>query len=646
MLLSKHILLHWQKYTILERLLVLFPLTLVTPTFIPFITSLTHDGETTHELVITIYLLVTLTVGIFFQPKFLIKLPKFGSIEFFACLFVLWTTCSLLWTSSTGATLAQIVIWADYAALMLISAACLRRRSKIGVASMLMVAAVFLAVIKLLGYAMVEGDQPGNSPLFKNIGVEPEILVTLMPIFWIVFLSSRRKLILIVSLLSSIICILATIASYQRTPLLALIGITVIITTYTLARWFRPKFNRRALILVLAIIFSYIIQTNLPSKLYGRTGIEVLAEKIVDESSLKASASGRFVLWDCALEMLIRHPLLGVGAGAYKAEYSTYRSLINQHSHLPAKYQATLFTPDQTDGTASNFRAHNEFFQVFGELGLIGGLLLLAMIARLVQHLFNCRNKVASCVVMSGAIAFLICSNFSSFSFRWIPCGLAFFLLISLVSSTASEAETTELKYHKWVPCFAIASLLLCSVRSSQVFLSQYFEAQADLGASGNNKDNYQLALNIDPYNFTAQFKLGWMCYLTMEPQRAVPLLEGALKLGINDITSFQTLALAQVRIGEKAKAEATLQEGLKMCPSSVFLRVTYAELLKRRGEAQSSKQLMDEARKINPECTNAAEILWTAEKINANKYIEVANKMGPIWGVMTVNRGADLEYK
>ena len=281
---SNHLLLHWRRYTVLERLLVFFPLTLVTPSFIPFI-SLGHDGEPTHEFVITVYLFITLIVGISSKQKNLIVFPKLASMQFFVCLFALWTCISLIWTSSIGATLDQIVIWTDYAVLILLAANCLRRRSKIGLASMLMVAAGLMAAIKLIGYALVEGDQPENSPLFKNIGVETEILVTLVPIFWIVFLSARRKQVLVLTVIGSTICVMASISSYQRAPLLALLGVIGIIIVYVLAGWFRPRVMSRALILVLAIIFSYTLQTNLPSKLFGRTGAEVLAQKIVDEDS-------------------------------------------------------------------------------------------------------------------------------------------------------------------------------------------------------------------------------------------------------------------------------------------------------------------------------------------------------------------------
>lgn len=645
---SNHLLLHWRSYSMIERLLVLFPFTLVTPSFIPFI-SLGHDGEPTHEFVITVYLFVTLIIGISSRHKNLIAFPEIGSVQFYVCLFALWTGCSLLWTSSPGATLDQIVIWTDYAVLMLISATCLRRRSKIGLASVLMVTAGLMAAIKLMGYALVEGDQPENSPLFKNIGVETEILVTLVPIFWVVFLSARRKQVLVASVVGSIICVMAGVSSYQRTPLLALMGAIGIIITYVLARWFRPRFMSRALILILAIIFSYALQTNLPSKLYGRTGTEVLAQKIVDEEGLKSSAAGRFIFWDVALEMLIRHPLLGVGGGAYKAEYITYRTLVNQHSRLPAAITAATFTPDQSDGANSVFRAHNEFFQVLGELGLVGGLILLAMLLLLGQYLFKQRNSIVSIAVMSGVIAFLISSNFTSFSFRWIPCGLSFFLLVSLTSSN-SHKISTQLENHKYGGYyFVVACLALCCFRASQVLLSQHFEAKADFnGKVGENIacEYYQSALFFDPYNFTAGDKLGTLFYRTKDNTRAVPLLESAMNQGINDVSMFQTIALAQSRQGNFTKAEITLKKGLAYIPSSVLLRVVYSDLLRSQGEVRSAETVLSEATKINSEYTNVVDAVWRSEKVNANAYSRVATRLGPLWGVVTVNRSVESSYQ
>ena len=644
---SKHLLLHYRSYSVLERLLVLLPLTLVTPSFIPFI-SLGHDGEPTHEFVITVYLFITLIVGISSKHKNLMEFPQLASMQFFVCLFALWTCISLIWTSSIGATLDQIVIWTDYAVLILLAANCLRRRSKIGLVSMLMIAAGLMAAIKLLGYALVEGDQPENSPLFKNIGVETEILVTLVPIFWIVFLSARRKQVLVLTVIGSTICVMASISSYQRAPLLALLGVIGIIIVYVLAGWFRPRVMSRALILVLAIIFSYTLQTNLPSKLFGRTGAEVLAQKIVDEEGLKSSAAGRFIFWDVALEMLIRHPLLGVGGGAYKAEYSTYRSIINQHSRLPIGMHSATFTSDQSDGAGSVFRAHNEFFQVFGELGLVGGLILFAILFRLAQHSFTLRNKVVSIVGISGGIAFLISSNFTSFSFRWIPCGLAFFLLAASTSATTNKIATRKRNNVKLINYFMVACMVLCCFRAGQVLLSQHFESKGDFdGTAGDRHSdtNYQSALFIDPYNFTASYKLGTLYYRTKDNDRAVLHLESAINQGINDVSVFQTLALAQSHQLDTSKAERTLKRGLELIPSSILLRVVYSDLLRSRGATTSAETVLSEAIRINPEYTNAVDAMWRSENVNASAFSRVATRLGPLWGVVTVNRSVESNY-
>jgi O-antigen ligase len=547
MSLINHLKLHWSKYTVLERLLVLFPLTLVTPTFIPFVTSLTHDGETTHEFVMTIYLFLALMVGIMTESKKQIRVPRFISTEFFVCLFILWVTLSLFWTSSIGGTLDQIVIWTDYAVLMLL-VVCLRRRSKIGLATILMVAAGLMASIKLLGNSMINGEQVENSPLFKNLGVETEILITLIPIFWIVFLSARRLRVVITSLIGSVLCLMASLSTYQRAPLLGIVGAIGVIVIYNLVRWVRPRFMVRAVILTLVIIFSYSAQFKLQPGLKHEelSDTEFLAVKIADENYVKSSAAGRFILWDSALEMFIRHPILGVGAGAYKAEYTDYRILINQHSHFPSEIMKASFTLDQSDGAASYFRAHNEFLQVFGELGLVGGLILLVMFFLACLSLVRQRKTFVSCLVMSGMSAFVISSIFTSFSFRWIPCGLTFFLLVSLVSKQTLHHKTNQSNdwSWRWFQYLVTGCLLLCGFRSSQVFLSQCYEAKA-------STNNYQLALSIDPYNFTARFKLGQEYYRRKEAVLAVPLLEAALKSGMNDVTSFQTLALAQARIGE-----------------------------------------------------------------------------------------------
>ncbi len=641
-----HIILHWRRYSILERMLVIFPLTLVTPPLIPFVTSLTHDGETTHEIVATVYLFVTLGIGIRCDQWRTIVSPRIGSPGFFLACFTLWTGCSLIWTPNIGATLDQVVIWSDYTVLMLLAENHLRRRSIIGLGAMLMVVAGLMASIKLLGYLMVNGNQPENSPLFKNLGVETEILVTLISLFWVVYLRSRLKGLLIGSILGSSVCVMGSISTFQRTPLLALMGAIFGITFYILGGWFRPKSWNRVVVLILVICFSYAYQISLPANNEGLSGAQQLALKSVDETALKSSASGRFVLWDAALEMLVRHPFLGVGAGAYKVEYANCRAIINQQSHFPHQLTTGFFTPDQSDGAATYFRAHNEFLQVFGELGIIGGVLLILILFSFARKIFQLQASSLSVIVVCGGVAFLISSNFTSFSFRWIPCGLTFFLLMCLVSSRKVEPYGFMRRYSRIFHYFAVGCLLLSCVRSCQVFFSQALEAKAEGGISSISKENFKLALKLDPYNFTAQLKLGALYYHTFEPEMAVPLLESALNSGINDVMSFQTLALAQNQLGRWDKSEATLKRGLAMAPSSVFLRVVYAELLNRRGEAEGAKKMLEEARKINRTYADAAESLWQSEANSPNRYSMFTGKLGALWGIMSLNHSTELSYK
>jgi len=130
-----------------------------------------------------------------------------------------------------------------------------------------------------------------------------------------------------------------------------------------------------------------------------------LAPKSIINWSKKTSSIGefllnkeRFVLYETSFNMIKHHPVLGVGVNTYCLNYQKYKL----HD-----------TSEETANT--NWYAHNSYLQMASEIGLIGLLVFLYLLAKLFKYWrsfyrkeHDSFDKVASLGIIMGMFAFLI----------------------------------------------------------------------------------------------------------------------------------------------------------------------------------------------------------------------------------------------
>jgi len=130
-----------------------------------------------------------------------------------------------------------------------------------------------------------------------------------------------------------------------------------------------------------------------------------LAPKSITSWSKKSRSIGefllnkeRFVLYETSFNMIKQHPVLGVGVNTYCLNYQKYKL----HD-----------TSEETANT--NWYAHNSYLQMASEIGIIGLLVFLYLLAKLFKHwkIFYRKaednfEKIASLGIIMGLFAFLI----------------------------------------------------------------------------------------------------------------------------------------------------------------------------------------------------------------------------------------------
>ena len=184
------------------------------------------------------------------------------------------------------------------------------------------------------------------------------------------------------------------------------------------ACWFRHK-----LLFIGAVALGLLLMANpilLPSGIRFRIG-QTIEHKMEDlnsdelEQNLEASSAHRITIWRGALQMIKKHPMWGVGYGAFPATIPNYAS-----------------------GQLGYVDAHNSYLLIAAEMGIPTLLVFLLVLVMawaytywLYHHTTDLSIKSIALGVMAGLVGLLVANMFGSrmddqavSSYFWILCGL------------------------------------------------------------------------------------------------------------------------------------------------------------------------------------------------------------------------------
>lgn len=615
---------HWRRYGITERAFVLLPFLILTPRLLNHLNG-DHNGEPSQEFVITLTVFGLLILFSLEARRTTILRFDWQQKSIWLWLamvsFTLWSGVSLFWTKDVGATQDHTILWLNYTTVIFIGYNVLRRRSVIGLIATLITLGLAIALFRLLHYWVSSTGRSLASPIYRNLGVEPELLVTILPLIIAVYLTARRRGLVTSALVVAALVWMGSLSTYQRAPILASLLAAGLLAVGIWRKWLVPHSNGRMVVLALTLLVTGGFQLSLPSKVQDqqgkKTGKDFVVKQIKGIKEMEVDTSSRLQFWGAAIEMARVSPVLGVGAGAYKTTYVTYRGIANTHP-----YWGRVKDFSQLDGTDFVYRAHNEFMQILGELGLVGLAIITAVGFALAGLLWNMPRpqQWLAVGVGAGALAFFISSSLTSYSFRWIPCGFLFFLLCTLVlprqrsaQARGASASTPTFRSTRWIIATAALFVLFGVGRTGQVILSEYYQLQAQEQAVFDKEQGielYKRALAIDPYNFSASAELGSLFYRNNNPQAAIPYLAAGVQHGINNVSTHAILSFAYAQLGQQTRAREVLQQAVAAYPGTIFARLLYAEALAKEGRLQTANEQRAIAQAINAGDAEAWELI------------------------------------
>lgn len=520
-------------------------------------------------------------------------------------LFIFWQAVSLKWSPVVYDGVRVIGIWFGFAVFFIAGMTVMRQRAALMLHYVLTALCILLAC-SLIYERIVFGENMLG--IIFNHGITSEILVMLLPLQILNFLCSRKTGLMVVSLAVSGLSSIALLIGLRRGAVIALIVVLVLIGIGLAVKQINLADRRR-----LALIAIVLIAAATFVGVRYRSAIAFRIQGATQLQSVEGGLTHRLRGWITAWEMGKRNALVGVGQAAYPAAYGQYRPYFASNPGYEAIVKGAA--GEDTDEIRSP-QVHNEYLQIFAELGLIGLLLFGAFWVQLGWRFWQWGRgggEFAHWIwgVWLGVIAFSISSIFSSFSFRYTPSVFVFACLVAVglgnrvTSPTVKEGFALPKVAALAATAIAVILSLAFTARAYNVYASQLLQGQATLQTEvldftfypGKPADNerlerrYKQVLELDSENTGAHFGYGLLLFQMKRPAEAIPHLEKGFDAGYSRSFGYVALAFAHEQAGNLSRATQLMKQCLASYPESVYGRAVYAELLAKEGRSVEAEE-------------------------------------------------------
>ncbi|MBK7802520.1 MAG: O-antigen ligase family protein [Chloracidobacterium sp.] len=469
------------------------------------------------ELLTSLLLLATMIFEYIRDRQSFARIFTFGSGYFgwiFGLLsaFTLWGLASSAWANAPFSAWHHTVIWVNY----LIAFLYLRYRIQKNYGTAFITATFFWLALILGSLSLVDySTSPNFAAVESNIRLRyskyAELLITALPVLWVTSIYLRQNLGRRLFLLAASIGWLAVMLSLSRGAFI--VGVFALAATFGAIILMGPLSIRKRtaktaalwIILTLVVQFGFSYLSPIPSTSEYISGTSGQGS----ESSL-----ARVFIWTIGGQMVRDNAILGVGADNFGVAFNRSRAAYRDaNPSIP---------PDERVSDKTIERSHNEFLQIFAELGFVGLVLFGAafvVVALWIVQTFRRRTSTFSPILISsiaGMAAFLASAGVSSFSFRLAQNGMVFFAVFALATielakfhNGHSADQEPRRKPSSIALFFLIASyLLIASVTMGLKGLAEYYILAANQEAESAQAIRlYRRAYTVDPdYSATYLF--------------------------------------------------------------------------------------------------------------------------------------------
>ena len=442
---------------------------------------------------------------------------------------------------------------------------------------------LLVSIYTIIQYYGIDPYLKDLHSLTSTIGQKNWISNYLAMIFPVVFsyflLEQTKKIRILYFFLLSILY--ATLMICQSRGIWISISLTVILAIYIIIKFkFYEIFKRNKkwlfLLLVTFLVITIIYSTDNP---LNKSAITVPQRAISTFDEKDPSINTRFLIWKTTLEMIKDRQIFGLGIGAFKMNYLNYQAKFLKNNPYYIKYS----------GKAGE--AHNEYLQVWAEIGIIGlgifmGIILMfySLIIDYLKKNNNDKEKIIVFGLVLGVTCFLIHCLFT-FPLHVPALGVTFFTIMGLTVvymrktnlykiDSDNRQKESKLKNEGIKIALTILVLVFMIWVINLVAIKPYIaELYYFKGMRYNVDKNYtkslpnlQYAVQLDPYNGRILHALGTTYYNLNIFSKAEEILQEAKKYMI-DVNTFYILGLNYSKLTMFEKAEKEFKHAIYLDP-------------------------------------------------------------------------------
>ncbi len=509
-----------------------------------------------------------------------------SSINIPILLFILVMTLSLLNSDYFRISLNDYMVFLFYFILYFFIRDTVAYKIKLKSFFKLFILISFLiSIYALMQYYGYDFYLKGIAGLSSTIGQKNWVSNYLAMIFPIIFSyslleKSNRKKLVYFTVLS---IIYATLMICQSRGIWISISFTIILAIYTIFKFnlLRAfKENRRWLVLLLItfMVITVIYSTDNP---LNRSAITVSQRALSTFDEQDPSINTRLLMWRTTFEMIKDKPIFGLGIGTFRMNYLNYQAQLLEENPKNIKYYTKAG------------ETHNEYLQMWAELGIIGLGLFLLIFYFIFHTVFdfykqntNGKDRLIILGLIAGIICFMIHSLFT-FALHVPVLGSVFFIIIGLTMAYTEDYNASEnsvgnkmikkinlslnpkIKYFSFIILF-IAMILLIDALVIRPYIAEIYYIK---GIASNKKGNYidaasnfEYAAQLDPYNGRILHASGTSYFNLMMYDKGENILQRTKKY-IVDVSTYDNLGLLYSRLKKYLKAEEEFKQAIYLHP-------------------------------------------------------------------------------
>jgi len=220
----------------------------------------------------------------------------------------------------------------------------------------------------------------------------------------------------------------------------------------------------------------------------------------------------RYYIWAGTINLIKHKPFTGWGFGQFVFHYFYFR-----------KREYFL----QPEATPITNHAHNEYFEIWSELGIIGLLLFLFFIYSIINKYFRKNYKIESNIIagFAGGIVAVMVDNIFSTNLRNPSTAMYFWFLLGVLNNRHNKREFSfnfsKLLYSATIfTSFVMSIFYSCYRVLPEVYFKRGIRAK-DLKIYKEAIENYENVCSLNPYNYTVWYKLAYVYGMTGNYKKA-----------------------------------------------------------------------------------------------------------------------------